>query len=59
MELSKDEKAYLKLLEGKRDGLARQINRLSHERQEIVQEIIKVQSGNSEFHQTSIKWEEV
>lgn len=59
MELSKDEKAYLKLLEGKRDGISRQINRLNSEKQKIVEEIIRVQSGKSEFYQTTIKWEEV
>lgn len=59
MELSKDEKAYLKMLESKRDGISRQINRLNNEKQEIIQEIIRVQSSKSQFHQTSIKWEEV
>lgn len=59
MELSKDEKAYLKMLESKRDGISKQINKLNLEKQKIIQEIIRVQSGYSDFHQTTIKWEEV
>ena len=61
MELSKDERAYIKMLESKRDGLNRQLNRLQHEKQLIVDEINRIQNGktNLDFHQTEIKWEEV
>ena len=61
MELSKDERAYIKMLESKRDGLNKQLNRLQHEKQIIVDEINRIQNGqmNLDFHQTTIKWEEV
>lgn len=61
MDLSKNEKAYLRMLESKRDGLNSQLNRLQHEKQLIVDEINHIQNGktNLDFHQTEIKWEEV
>lgn len=61
MELSKDERAYLKMLESKRDSLVRQINRLNQDRIKICIEIDKINNGklNLDFHQTEIKWEEV
>ena len=61
MELSKDEKAYMRMLESKRDSLVRQINRLNQERIKICIEIDKINNGkvNLDFHQTTIKWEEV
>lgn len=61
MELSKDEKAYLRMLESKRDGLVRQINRLNQDRIKICIEIDKINNGkmNLDFHQTEINWEEV
>lgn len=61
MELSKDERAYIKMLKSKYDGLNRQINRLQYEKQIIVDEINRIQNGkvNLDFHQTKIKWEEV
>ena len=49
------------MLESKRDGLNKQLNRLQHEKQIIVDEINRIQNGkvNLDFHQTEIKWEEV
>lgn len=61
MELSKDEQAYIKMLESKRDGLVKQINRLNQDRIKICIEIDKINNGKMQldFHQTEIKWEEV
>lgn len=61
MELSKDERAYINMLESKRDRLNKQLNQLQHEKQIIVDEINRIQNGkvNLDFHQTTIKWEEV
>lgn len=61
MELSKDEQAYVKMLESKRDGLVKQINRLNQDRIKICIEIDKINNGKMhlDFHQTDIKWEEV
>lgn len=57
--MDKSDRAYLKMLESKRDGLNRQINQLQADKEKIVIEIIKVQSGVYEWKQEELNMDEL